>query len=204
MSNQDTITESEIESIFTRLANADPVDLAGEDTAKRAALFRSITAQPAGGGAVWRRPTVLAGGAVAVAVLGAITTAAILRGGGGGTQVAPDPTAGTVDPGGFAGMCAEMYSPEGLVRREWAFDGTVTSIDGYVATFEVHNWFKGGGGDSFAAEAGPLLGTTSVGDDTVLAVGERYLVSGDETFAWGCGFSKPYSDDLAAEWKELL
>jgi hypothetical protein len=33
-----------------------------------------------------------------------------------------------------------------------------------------------------------------------LVVGSRYLISGDETFAWSCGYSVVYDEATAATW----
>jgi hypothetical protein len=30
------------------------------------------------------------------------------------------------------------------------------------------------------------------------------LVAGDDEFVWECGFTQPYSEDVAAEWEETL
>jgi hypothetical protein len=40
-----------------------------------------------------------------------------------------------------------------------------------------------------ALDGGPLL-----------VIGERYLISGDQPFAWTCGYSVVYDPATAAEW----
>jgi hypothetical protein len=37
-----------------------------------------------------------------------------------------------------------------------------------------------------------------------LAPGTRLLVSGDGGFAWSCGFTQPYDDATASQWRETL
>ena len=104
-------------------------------------------------------------------------------------------------------------------ERDHAFDGVVLSIEpgtggpprtGPVSeplvTFEVREWFKGPGGETSA-----LRSVLPVGDDSrgslapgygpVLVVGERYLVSGDDVFAWSCEFSHEYDEGIAEQWR---
>lgn len=140
-----------------------------------------------------RTPWVLGLGAVAVAAVAAV---AILTNGGG------DP-APSQEPGPNIGRCVETYSTETLANREFAFDGTLTAIDGDRATFAVNEAFRGDLGDSITLEAAGMTGTsvTSVGGPS-LAQGERYLVAGDDRFVWACGFTQPYDEAVAAEWAE--
>jgi hypothetical protein len=42
---------------------------------------------------------------------------------------------------------------------------------------------------------------TSAGGPS-LAEGQRYLVAGDDTFIWACGFTQPYEAAVAADWEE--
>ena len=79
------------------------------------------------------------------------------------------------------------------------------SADGEQATFEVHNWFRGGDAAEVVLEAGGLLRAEAqalVG--TALEVGERYLISSRDGVVWACGYSVTYDSDLAAEWAELF
>lgn len=105
-----------------------------------------------------------------------------------------------------AGSCIEQYSPENLKKRDYAFDGTVEAIaqgdeaEADRVSFEVHKWFKGGSGDKSVRRAYGFAGVTSAGG-TPHAIGERLLVAGDEDFAWECGFTRPYDESTAADWK---
>ena len=56
---------------------------------------------------------------------------------------------------------------------------------------------------SITLTASGMTGTsvTSAGGPN-LAVGERYLVAGDETFVWACGFTQAYDEGVAADWAE--
>lgn len=106
-------------------------------------------------------------------------------------------------PGPGIGSCVETYSLATLANREFAFDGTVTGIDGDEVTFAVTQAFAGDVGSSVTLTATGMTGTaiTSAADVTLM-VGERYLVAGEDEFAWGCGFTQPYDAEVAADWAE--
>lgn len=108
--------------------------------------------------------------------------------------------------GGAAADCM-VYDEATLLAQELAFDGTLVaaSADGDQATFEVHNWYRGGDTAEIVLAAGGLLGTDAqalIG--TALEVGERYLISARDGVVWACGYSVTYDTDLAAEWSELF
>lgn len=136
-----------------------------------------------------------AAGLAGAAVAGVVALALMLSNGGGSTP--------TDDPGTGIGSCVETYSPEAVANRDFAFDGTVTTIDGDAVTFAVTEHFVGSGGDEVTLTATGMTGTsiTSAGGPN-LAAGERYLVAGDDTFVWACGFTQPYDEALAAEWAD--
>lgn len=188
------------EELMEELTMANPVDHADVDEAKAEALFERITNEPARGDRhrLWLGRPALAGAALAVAVLaiGGIWIATK----GGGQASTPD---GGTGPGGSLGLCVEQYDLETLQNREFAFDGTVDGIDGTMVTFRVNQWFRGGEGDSVTLDGGTLLAITP-DSDTTLQPGGRYLVAGDETFAWGCGFTREYDSTTAQEWASTL
>ena len=84
--------------------------------------------------------------------------------------------------------------------RDFAFDGTVTAVDGDQATFTVNESFTGDLSGSVTLTAPVSSEDISFEGGTELVQGERYLVSGDDGIVWGCGFTQPYSDSLATEW----
>jgi hypothetical protein len=118
-----------------------------------------------------------------------------------GSQVAAASPSQLPPVGPVSASCVERYSPQTLADRSFSFDGTVDSIAGDEVTFRVGHWFKGAAGDSVTLTATGMTGTaiTSVGGPH-LEVGERYLVAGEEHFAWACGFTQPYDASVAAEW----
>lgn len=132
-------------------------------------------------------------GLTGAAAAGVVALTLILNNGG-----SPAPSD---DPGTGVGSCVETYSPEGLAKRDFAFDGTVTAINGDEVTFAVTENFIGSGDDGVTLTATGMTSTsvTSAGGPN-LAVGERYLVAGDDTFVWPCGFTQPYDEGVAADW----
>lgn len=137
---------------------------------------------------------------VALASLAAAVVLAVglLQAGGAGTF--PTPTAGPQ-----IGLCVEAYSLDALRNRTLAFDGTVLALDGDTATFEVGEAFKGVAVAEVALTAtGMTGGAISPGGAISLVPGARYLVAGDGSFAWGCGFTQPYDPSIAAQWAEAL
>jgi hypothetical protein len=151
-----------------------------------------------------RRPVALAVAAAAVAIAVVGTVAAINDGDDPSTTTttvvaAPDP-GGPISPGGMA-SCVERYDLITLGRRELAFDGTVSSVDGDQITFDVDTWYRGGDGPTATLRGAQFLGgMTSAGPSTSLEPGIRLLVAGDGDFAWSCGFTQPYDPAVAADW----
>ncbi len=107
--------------------------------------------------------------------------------------------------------CAFMYGPETLAQRDHAFDGVIVAIEGGTGpggisypsiTFEVTEWFKGAGTETIQLLGSALAyGYNPEAEAPSLEVGGRYLVSGDAEFAWGCGFSRTYSEEEAEAWR---
>jgi hypothetical protein len=119
--------------------------------------------------------------------------------------------------------CPE-YSPDLVDQRDFALDGTVTGIgeqhfprlpggteaDGYFSiTFQVHDWYRGGSGETVVVHMGSPYELTAPdgGGAETYAVGTRLLVSGMVSdiegrgpIAEGCGFTRYYDEATAAEW----
>jgi hypothetical protein len=136
----------------------------------------------------------LSGVAIALVAVAAIQLS-------GAPAASPDPTDG--DGGGdAAGMCIQ-YSIQELSARDFAFDGTVTALNGDQATFAVNTAFWGVEATSITLTAGiGMISEQGVALDggPLLVIGERYLVSGDDIYAWTCGYSLVYDPAAAAEW----
>lgn len=134
------------------------------------------------------------------------------------------PAAGGVGPlrGNTSADCVESYSPKAAVtRRAFAFDGTVTAIGPVrndlpgglpprvAVTFRVHTWFRGGSGQTVTVDMEPPAVLNPDSAVTSYGVGTRLLVAGDPRWggapldaavAWGCGFTRYYDPQTAAEW----
>lgn len=118
--------------------------------------------------------------------------------------------------------CVQTYSPETLVQRSFAFDGTVLATElrrdpllpegedevPWV-TFEVNRWFRGGSASEVGVWVDVLNTETSAG--TISAEpGTHLLVAGEprwggkpleDPIAWACGFTQPWTPAAVAEWQ---
>ena len=85
---------------------------------------------------------------------------------------APQPVGGG-DGGGAAGICL-AYSVEELANRDFAFEGTVTAIEGDQATFAINESFIGDMSGSVTLTAPVLSEDISFEGGTELVQGDRY------------------------------
>ena len=117
----------------------------------------------------------------------------------------PTPTSAAVTSSTI-GSCIEKYSIDNVKKRAYAFDGVVRNIERGSepnpdrVTFDVREWFKGGSGNTAVRRATGFTFMTSAGGSPH-AVGQRLLVTGDEDFVWECGFTQPYDERVAADWR---
>lgn len=146
----------------------------------------------------WRARTLgLGAGAAAVAALAIV----VVLGGRSAAQ--------GITPGGSVGTgsasCVEPYSKTAIAHRAFAFEGIASAINGEQVTFSVGQAYRGAGGGTITLDAPGMTGTaiTSAGGPN-LAVGQRYLVAGDDHFVWACGYTQPYDAAVAAEWAVAL
>ena len=139
-------------------------------------------------------------GVVGSAVAAGAIALALFAGNADQPGVVPGSSVGT-----GSAFCVERYSRATLGHRDFAFDGTVAAIAGDRVTFTVNQGYHGVDGPSIALEAPGMTGTsvTSAGGPN-LAVGQRYLVAGDDSFVWACGYTQPYDPAVAAEWEAAL
>jgi len=101
-----------------------------------------------------------------------------------------------------AAKCA-VPSAEILSLQETAFDGTVSAIADGTVTLDVAKWYRGGPADQVTVDAPPtdMQALVQAAD---FQAGQRYLVSANDGFVTVCGFTAPYSDDLAALYVEAF
>lgn len=139
-----------------------------------------------------------------------------------GTGSAPPTTSGGGGSSSSA-SCVEGYSPAAVAERSFAFDGTVTAIGPARSnrpgvaqplagvTFRVNQWFRGGSDRTVTVDMNAPQPPNSWSDSSMPAyeVGTRLLVSGeprwggaplDAAIAWGCGFTRSYDPQTAADW----
>ncbi len=153
-----------------------------------------------------RRGLAIGGAIVALAVVALVGVGALRPPASDDQPAASVGAAPSVGAGGGAlASCLEQYSLEGLEDRDFAFDGTVKAIDGNEVTFTVNEAFSGSDAPEVTLNAEGMTGTTitSAGGPT-LAVGGRYLVAGEDRFAWPCGFTQEYDPGVAADWATAL
>jgi len=100
------------------------------------------------------------------------------------------------------GKCA-VPTAELLGNQETAFDGTVATIADGTVTLDVSEWYRGGPADQVTVDVPPTDMQALVGAADFRA-GQRYLVSANDGFVTVCGFTAPYSDDLAALYAEAF
>lgn len=119
--------------------------------------------------------------------------------------------------------CVATFTPELLAQRSFAFDGTIIAAEplapGYtdpprdgevLVTFEVHEWFRGGNATTATVT---FLGPNTSVEIVPVVIGDRLLVTGEPRFggdplsdpvAWGCGFTQPFTPDVAATWRSAF
>lgn len=104
------------------------------------------------------------------------------------TVAAEDPMAMCIE------VTADTLRDSGI---EQAFKGTVTSIDGDVATLAVDEWFVGGDAETVTV-TGPPEGDTALLGGVALEDGGEYLVSASGGAVRSCGQSGEASPELEA------
>ena len=106
--------------------------------------------------------------------------------------------------GGGAATCIR-FDLEMLAQQEFAFDGTVTGIDGQSVTFDVGSWYRGSGDVSVTlTQVGQGDGAVMEGILVDFQVGSRYLVSGAGGVITGCGYSQAWDTSAAADWESAF
>jgi hypothetical protein len=178
------------------------------------------------GGPPVRRPIMLAVAAAVVLILGGVSAMAFLGGSdsdpkkAGPTRPAASPSEGatteppTTEPpntggGGFA-ICIELTA-ETLAMSPVAFDGTVTEANEgagpsgeTIVTFGVNHWYRGGTDDSVTLKSWGNDPTSLERTDLDLSVGSHLLVTADQGYLSGCGFSMPYTEQNAQLFEEAF
>ncbi len=138
---------------------------------------------------------------VAVAAFALAGAGGLFAGPTAAPPVANGPTAAPPDDGGAAGGGAASclaFDPATLAAQEFAFDGTVTAVDGDEITFAIGRAYAGVDGDTFVVTDQSVGITLDGGPE--YQVGGRYLVSGNDGLAWACGYSVAWDEAAAGVW----
>jgi hypothetical protein len=138
--------------------------------------------------------------AAAVLVIAGVGAFAVLSGDDGpGVPTAQDPAPTVMQLSARPPSTAKcmVVSPAVLAQQQVAFDGTVASITDGTVTLDVGHWYHGGDADQVSVQAPPadMQALVQAAD---FRVGGRYLVSATDGSVSVCGFTAPYSDELAA------
>jgi hypothetical protein len=140
--------------------------------------------------------------AAAAAVVVAVGVAVSLSGGddGGG---APSSLALSVPAGDAMAMCMQV-SPE-LLRDadQVAFEGTVTQLDGRVATLSVDRWFAGEEVDEVVV-TGAAENEVALLGGVIFEDGGHYLISAVDGDVRSCGLSGEVTPELQAIYDEAF
>jgi len=116
----------------------------------------------------------------------------------------PTPSATHLEVSATSGMGKCMVpNAEVLAAADVAFDGAVTGIVGDQVTIEPTHWYAGDPTDTVVVTA-PSDQMQRVASGVTFETGDRYLVSATDGQVSLCGFSAPYSDDLAAIYAEAF
>jgi hypothetical protein len=147
-----------------------------------------------------RQPRALVlGVAAAAVVLAAAAGGAYLRSGDdhGGDAAVAAPTVTDLSLGSQYGMAMCIrFSVETLAPMPVAFSGEVTEKSADAIVIDVDTWYRGGDSDQVRLQA-PDMSVTSLGSSIDFQQGSRYLVTATDGTVNYCGFSGPWSQDLA-------
>jgi hypothetical protein len=202
----------ERDELFARLRDADPAAAlppADPDRVARLledAMSHDTMTESRETGTRGRSPLTWLVAAAAVALIAAAGGFAVLS---RDSDPEPPPTAAepTVTeltmPETSSGRCM-VPSAEVLKGAAYAFDGTVIAIENDTATLEVDLWYAGDETDQVDVDqSGSDLSSLILAP--VFEEGQRFLVAGTQDGSViVCGFSAPYSADLADLYAEAF
>ena len=118
----------------------------------------------------------------------------------------PAPTATSLAlPGGGDGASMSsciQFDVDFLRDMQVAFSGTATEVGGDTVTLEVDRWYKGG--DADVVRLANFDPTNSSLDGFTFEQGDRYLISASDGTVSFCGFSGPWSEELAGAFDQAF
>jgi hypothetical protein len=110
--------------------------------------------------------------------------------------------------GDAATMSCMTFSVDVLAAMPVAFSGTVTEVRDGTVVLDVDRWYRGGESPAGPVDRVELSAPDGAAVALVGAVefapGQRYLVSASEGTVSVCGFSGPWSPELAAAYEQAF
>jgi hypothetical protein len=208
------VTEHDDDALRARLRGSDPAaslppaDPSGVARLLEDVMSTELTTENRETGTRNRGPLTWLVAAAAVLIIAGVGLFAVL-----GHDSDPDapPTAADAktvtelsapSPAAYSARCM-VPDAELLSQQSVAFDGTVTTLDAGVVTLTVSHWYAGGPTDLVRVQAPPEEMQDLVGA-VEFENGGRYLVSATDGQITVCGFSAPYSEDLAAVYAQAF
>ena len=191
--------------LYERLQAVDPARGGGEEASEDAwvaDLARSTVAADRPTGARRRLVVPLAVAAATTLIVGGAVTATVVIGGDsashpGDSVAATKPPLRLQAPSPLVGSSCIVFSPDILADMPVAFSGTVTSLGEHTVALDVDHWYRGGD-DQAQVEIGTMDGS-SIAIDGIpeFAAGERYLITATNGTVNACGYSAPWSSEMA-------
>ena len=96
---------------------------------------------------------------------------------------------------------AGCFEDPSAAERALRFDGTITAIGASGATFEVNEVFAGDVPATIIVDLGPTTTSRASESSPSYSVGTRLLVSAVDSTAMGCGATRYYDEETAADWR---
>lgn len=143
-----------------------------------------------------KRPRFLALAATAASL--AVVASALLF---GGLAASSEPLQLTANPADSFASCL-AFDVETLRGMSPAFGGTVTEVNGNVATLKVDRWYVGG--DAETAEIQFTPGLEALIGTPTLEVGQSYLITASDGVVNGCGYSGLATPEYQAAFAEAF
>jgi hypothetical protein len=193
------------DQLHERLQAVDPArqgDESASDEAWITELARTTMAEDRPASSRRRLVVPLAVAAATTLIVGGAVTAAVVIGTDGAADngnslvAAKAPLKLKAPSPASASMCIQ-FSPDILAEMPVAFAGTVTSLGAHTVTLDVDHWYRGG--DEAQVEIGRLdESAIALVGIPALNVGDRYLITATDGVVSACGYSAPWSDEMAA------
>jgi hypothetical protein len=185
-----------------RLRDADPNARLASDPDRDQDWLRSTAASVKSRSARSRRPRGLVLGAAAAAVvLAAAAGGAIVAnnggdGSGGGAVVAAPTVTNLKLPAPDAMAMCIRFDVDTLAPMPVAFSGTVREANDESVLLDVDHWYRGGDTDQVRL-ASPKSDYVALEGGIDFQVGARYLITATDGRVNFCGFSGPWTQEMA-------